>query len=71
MIDLLWYYHRLRAMNSAEILHRLRSLAWMMCRRNAAPSFVRVQPPKPWDLSRPPFSAPAEIEIGGSQSVLI
>lgn len=50
-------------MNSAEILHRLRALAWMMCRRNVGPVRVHVQTPKPWDLARPAISDPARLHL--------
>lgn len=41
MVDLLWYYHWLRAMNSAEILHRLRSLARIDFRNPIDRAFAR------------------------------
>ena len=50
-------------MNPGEILHRLQSLAWMLCRRNLAPSSIRVQPPKPWDMARPPVNDPARLRL--------
>ena len=50
-------------MDPSEILHRVRALAWMMCRRNVAPSAVHVQPVKPWDVARPPISDPARLRL--------
>lgn len=50
-------------MGPGEILHRLQSLAWMTCHRNVAPLSVRLQPPKPWDLARPPVNDPARLRL--------
>ena len=63
MAKLQWYCRRIRTMDPSEILHRVRALAWMMCRRNVAPSAVHVQPVKPWDVARPLISDPARLRV--------
>ena len=50
-------------MDPGEILHRLQSMAWMLCRRSLEPSSVAVQLPEPWNLARPPVSDPARLRL--------
>lgn len=50
-------------MSAGEIFHRVRSRAWLYCRRRVAPASVELSLPGSWNLARPPTNDPARLRL--------
>ena len=63
-MNLQWYFHRVRSMDFLEVLHRARSLAWMVRRRGGVvPTSMQRLPPVPWTIVRPAREDSARLQL--------